>query len=111
MIYLASPYSHPDAAIRQQRFENACDAAAILMRDGKVVFSPIAHTHPIAVRNELPLGWEFWEAFDRTFVERCDSLCVLMLPGWEQSRGVMGEIAIAEELCKPVTFMEWGVRE
>jgi hypothetical protein len=31
---------------------------------------------------------------------------VLMLDGWEQSRGVQAEIAIARELGKPVSFID-----
>ncbi len=34
MIYLASPYSHPDVAVREARFHAACRAAAEFMRDG-----------------------------------------------------------------------------
>jgi hypothetical protein len=41
MIYLASPFTHDDPAVRQQRFEAACRAAAILISQGKTVFSPI----------------------------------------------------------------------
>ncbi|MCP4786572.1 MAG: DUF1937 family protein [Fuerstiella sp.] len=48
MIYLASPYSHSDANIREKRFRDVCRTAARLMRNGDVVFSPIAHGHPIA---------------------------------------------------------------
>jgi hypothetical protein len=43
MIYLASPYSHPDRAVREERFRGACRATAALLRSGHAVFSPIAH--------------------------------------------------------------------
>jgi hypothetical protein len=55
MIYLASPYSHPDPAVREARFREACRAAAKLMRLGQPAFSPIVHGHPIAVYG-LPNG-------------------------------------------------------
>jgi nucleoside 2-deoxyribosyltransferase len=105
VIYLASPYSHPDESVRISRFHAACDAAASLMRAGHVVFSPIAHTHPIAVRNALPLGWEFWKATDEAFLSRCDELYVLMLEGWDTSKGVTAEIEIARALGHPVKFI------
>jgi len=107
MIYLASPYSHPDSDMRHRRFLLACRAAARLMHQGHHVFSPIAHTHPIAEAGELPKGWDWWEAFDRAFFEICDSMVVLTLPGWEESRGVQAEIAIARELGLPITLMVW----
>jgi len=104
VIYLASPYSDPDPRVREERFHAACRAAAELMRAGKLVFSPIAHTHPI-VKYGLPKGWEFWQAYDREHLEACEEVLVLMLDGWMQSVGVLGEIRIAEELGKPVSFI------
>ena len=104
MIYVASPYSSPDPTVRQQRFEAACRAAAELMRQGKTVFSPIAHSHALCAYG-LPLDWRFWEQHDRHYLEACDEVVVLMLDGWRQSVGVQAEIAIARELGKPVTFL------
>jgi nucleoside 2-deoxyribosyltransferase len=104
LIYLASPYSSDDPTIRQQRFEAACRAAAELMRQGKTVFSPIAHSHAICAYG-LPLDWRFWERHDRRYLEACDEVAVLMLDGWRESVGVQAEIAIARELGKPVTFL------
>ena len=34
MIYLASPYSHSDPAVREQRYEAACQAAAVEAKTG-----------------------------------------------------------------------------
>ena len=107
MIYLASPYSHEREAVRETRFHDACDAASHLMRQGHRVYSPIAHTHPVA-QHGLPLGWDFWEPYDRWFVERCDEVWVLTLEGWSESKGVRAEIRIAEELGKPVRYLVPG---
>ena len=105
MIYLASPYSHPDPAIREERFRAACRAAAQLMRIGNIVFSPIVHSHPIALHG-LPTDWRFWERHDREHLVRCDEVVVLMLNGWQESEGVHAEIRIAAELGKPVRYLE-----
>lgn len=105
MIYLASPYSHSNPATRERRFRIVCREAARMMRHGQQVFSPIAHTHPIA-QFDLPKGWEFWEEFDRWYISRCDEVVVLMLRGWRESKGVQAEIKIAEELGKPVSYIE-----
>ena len=104
MIYLASPYSHPDAAIREERFRAACQAAAQLMRAGNIVYSPIAHSHPIALHG-LPTDWRFWERHDREHLIRCEELVVLMFDGWRESEGVQAEIRIAGELGKPVRYL------
>ena len=105
MIYLASPYSDPDPAVKAQRFDVACEAAAALMRQGHMVFSPIAHTHPIA-RFDLPGGWHFWAAYDRAFIQWCDELWVLTLPGWDASVGVTAEIEFADMLGKPKRYID-----
>ena len=96
--YLASPYTHDDPEVMEQRFHAVCRVAARMMREGELVFSPIAHTHPIAVAGELPRGWEFWERYDRAMISHASKVVVLTLPGWTHSRGVAAEITIAKEL-------------
>jgi hypothetical protein len=104
VIYLASPYTDIDPTVRQQRFEAACRAAAELMRAGKTIFAPIAYSH-VLCSYELPINWNFWQRHDREYLEVCEGVVVLMLPGWEESVGVQAEIAIARELGKPVTYL------
>lgn len=98
LVYLASPYSHPDAAVREARFDAACRATAISLRVGHFVYSPIAHTHPLAVKYELPSDWKFWAAFDEAMISRCDRLWVLEIDGWRESVGVTAEIEIARRI-------------
>jgi hypothetical protein len=104
MIYLASPYSHPDPAVREFRFREACRAAARFMRLGQAVFSPIAHSHCICAYG-LPLDWRFWEPFDRHQLECSNEVVVLTLDGWREGVGVQAEIRIADEYGKPVRYV------
>jgi hypothetical protein len=106
MIYLASPYSHPDPEVRQARHDAACRCAARLMAGGQVVFSPIAHSHAIAafLPPVLCMSWGFWKSQDFPLLEKADTLLVLRLDGWEQSVGVAAEIARARELGIPVRW-------
>jgi hypothetical protein len=104
MIYLASPYSSPDQLVRLGRFNHVCRHAAKMMAGGGVVFSPIAHTHPIAEQGHLPTGWGYWEKVDRAFLAACTEMVVLRLPGWEQSKGVAAELKIAQEMGLPVRY-------
>ena len=77
-----------------------------LMLEGNVVFSPISHTHPIALAVELPRDWEFWKAQDISFLKWCDELHVLKQDGWEESVGVQAEIRLASEMHKPIVYIE-----
>jgi hypothetical protein len=104
MIYLASPYSHPDPLVRQARFEAACQATADLVRAGHAAFSPIVHGHPL-VRFGLPTDWSFWQRFDIERIRRCDEVLVLQIDGWRESEGVRAEVKLASALGKRVEFV------
>jgi len=105
LIYLASPYSSSSAIVREDRFDAVCVAAANLMRAGLLIFSPIAHTHPIALCG-LPKGWEFWEKYDRQFLEACSGMIVLTLDGWQASKGIRAEVDIMTNARKVVAYMD-----
>jgi hypothetical protein len=111
LVYLASPYSHPDPAVREGRFQEVCRAAAHLMRAGLHVFSPIAHTHPVALAGSLPSGWEYWRGYDDAVLSACRALVVLAMEGWESSRGVAGEVEIARELGIPILHVSPAPRQ
>lgn len=108
MIYLASPYSSPDAAIMEWRFDAVCRAAGLLMKAGHVVYSPIAHSHPIAMRCNMPTDFEFWRHIDETMIARCDEVVVLLIDGWAGSAGIGSEIEIARRLNKPIRAMQFN---
>lgn len=105
MIYLASPYSHAEAGVREERFRAACMMCGKLMSEGHHVFSPIAHTHPVAVLCDLPKGFAFWQEYDYWFVSHASAVYVLMLDGWRESVGVTAEIQMALDLDIPVKYL------
>lgn len=106
LVYLASPYSHEDPDVRKWRFLRAVDAAVLLMAQGHLVFSPIAHSHAIAARHGLPCDFGFWAEFDERMIAACDAMVVLCLDGWAHSAGVTAEIALAEQMGKPVKYLD-----
>lgn len=106
LIYLATPYSHPDPEVMKQRFHSVNKVAAKLMKEGLHIFSPISHSHPIAIENDLPTNWEYWESYDRAFLKASRKLIVLKLDGWENSVGVTAEIKIAKELGIEIEYIE-----
>ena len=108
LVYLACPYTHPDPSVREARFRAVTRAAAVLMREGVHVFSPITHTHPVLLAGDLPCVWEYWEEYDRAFLDACRALVVLQEDGWEQSTGVRAEVALAEKLGLPCYFVPPG---
>ena len=105
LVYLATPYTHEDKAVEEWRFKMVNAKAAELMSQGLIIFSPISHTHPIALAGDLPVHWEFWETFDKVFLNHSYKLMVLMLDGWKQSRGVAAEIEMATKLGLEIEYI------
>ena len=106
LIYLASPYTHDDDDVVEQRVHDVCKAAASLMAGGHLVLSPIAHSHAIAKVGSLPTDFEWWQRVDKAIIDVCDELWVLQLDGWEESRGIKGEVEYAESIRKPVFYID-----
>lgn len=106
LIYLASPYSHADPKVRQLRYEYCVVAVAELLHQGIFAYSPILHNHAISCFRDLGRDFEAWEKYDITFLVRCDELRILTLEGWQESKGVTGEIQWANGFNIPITFMD-----
>lgn len=106
LIYLASPYSHEDSEVRELRFRAVCYAASILIQRGYQVFSPIAHSHPIArcLGPDCELDLNLWLELDKRMLAACDELVVLTLDGWLSSKGIAAEIEIAKRQNKAIRY-------
>lgn len=109
MIYLASPYMHPDEAVKQERHDAAVRAAIRIMAEtGEAVFSPIAHSHYMHLWSSGRIGgdWRQWADFDEAVIGACSAFYVLDLPGWEDSVGIAAETRIARRLGLPVVHVQ-----
>lgn len=104
--YLATPYSKYPEGI-EAAFRDACKVSARLIEAGVRVFSPIAHSHPIAVHGNLnPLDHDMWLPVDAPMMRGAYGLLVAKLPTWESSYGISVEIDAFRQANKPVTFLE-----
>lgn len=105
-VYLAAPYTHDDHDVVDSRVQRINMIAGALMKKGHIVFSPISHSHPIAVVSALPTDFKFWQAQNHEFIRWCDTVVVAMMPGWKDSKGILDEIEFAMSINKPVVYME-----
>lgn len=106
--YLASPYTRYKGGKHEEAFRHVCKAAGQLLDAGLPVFSPIAHSHPIAIHGDAPsVDLDYWLRIDEPLVEGAQGIIVLKLKGWDESTGVRHEIGMAQRLGKPILFMEW----
>ena len=106
IVYVATPYSHNAAAVEQRRYEQSCLARDWFIRQGDVVFAPIAASHLAALSGaEPPQGWYEW---DIEFLESIKpdqlTVAVIQMPGWESSTGVRLEMDWADKHGVAVKF-------
>lgn len=105
LYYLASPYSHKSPKVRIKRFLAVQKAAIDLMLEDIFAFSPIAYNHPMLPVRTMPTDWDFWQEYDKSFIDHCSGVVVYTLPGWKESIGVQAEIEYAAELGLPVLYL------
>lgn len=100
LVYLASPLTHADPAVRLERTVAVARCGGWLMNNRPDVFffSPITHAHPIAAECSLPYQWEFWAAIDECMISRCEEIWILCIPGFKKSTGVNAEREISLRL-------------
>lgn len=71
--------------------------AAQLMRQGEIIYSPISHTHVMAMQYGLPTDWNYWAENCMAFLNASRKLIVLQQDGWQESIGVQAEMSIARD--------------
>ena len=101
--YLASPYLGNE----EENFGRILFIAAHLLEHEKLwVFSPILHSHEMAIEYE-PLTYEKWLELDKVILDRCDGLLIAAIEGFKKSRGIKAELRWAVDSKKPVKFVFW----
>lgn len=106
LCYVGTPYTkYPDGI--EQAFIDACKITAKLMLADVKVYSPIAHTHPIAIYGGIdPLNHGIWLPFDRSMMDAADAMIVAMMESWDNSYGVKHEINVFTRAGKPVYYLD-----
>jgi uncharacterized protein DUF1937 len=99
--YLASVYSK-----WAPRLDETCDLVSRLagkfITAGVPVFSPIAHSHTIAMAAGIdPLSHEIWMPADKPMVDNVVGMIVAKMEKWWTSKGIAQEIIWFTEHGKP----------
>lgn len=105
LYYLGAPYNHPTQAVKKRRLATVNHVSLELIKEGKLVFSPLSHNLSIDSKRFLN-SWEAWQKLDLEILARCDALMVLKLEGWQDSIGLKAEIAFAKAHQIPIVEME-----
>jgi glyoxylate carboligase len=107
--YLATPYTkYPDGM--GAAFVMACEQAALLVKAGIDVYSPIAHWHPIAVRGGIDkTDHEFWMRANKPMIALATGIVMVRASGWQSSAGMAYEVSIFSMSEKPIVEMDVGI--
>lgn len=108
-IYLACPYSTSDDALKEHRVKVAFHVTARIMKMGNAIFSPLTHTHDLG--KIITASHDFWMLQDIAILRHASLLVVLCLPGWDESKGVREEIAVAHACRIPVVYINEDIKE
>lgn len=106
IVYLASPYSHPDESVVNERFDRISLIASILNSKSIVSLSPITYGHTLLSYTKMPSDWEFWRNFCLSFLQHSSELWVIKMEGWNRSPGISEEIEFAIKNSIPVKYIE-----
>lgn len=106
LVYLGTPYSKYPAGL-DAAFRDAAKLTGALLVAGVKVYSPIAHTHPIAMNANLdPYDHKIWLPSDAAIMGKADAMVVAMMPSWAYSFGIAHEINVFEAAKKPVFYLD-----
>jgi Domain of unknown function (DUF1937) len=105
LIFLSTPYSRYASGL-QEAFEGACKLAGRLIINGLNIYSPIAHSHPIAFYGEInPLDVKLWMRLNEPHIKAANAILVGEMAGWKDSDGVKNEMDAFAMAGKPIYFV------
>ena len=99
--YLATPYSKYIDGLHHAAMD-ACRVAGELLIRGINCYSPIAHSHHIAIYSMIdPLDQALWLPAGKPLFDGARGLIVADMPGWRESFGIGEEIKWCINAKKP----------
>lgn len=106
--YLATPYSKYPLGI-EAAYQLAIETRGWLIKNGVRVFSPIVHSHPVAMQCDMdPHDHSIWLPAEEPMRRCASGLILLRAASWEISVGMAAERDEFLRLLKPVVEMDLG---
>ena len=111
--YFAHPYTCKDdegnycSGGEEANFRLCCIRSAKLIEAGFIIFSPIAHSHPIHTAWPDFVGkqiHDMWYLIDNRIIDEVPFRGIIMAPKWETSKGCVCEKKRFENLNREVLY-------
>jgi len=103
-IYLASPYSSDDPALRDARYQAVAHLMARMVERGERVYCPIVQSVPLCRHAGMSDDWRTWRDHDYLWIASASLVRVACMDGWEESTGVTAEISYAHSAGVPIQY-------
>ena len=88
LVYIATPYSHELAEVRESRYNQAIECCHHAMAQGWTPVSPIVMYHPVASMFKMHTDAETWWKHCASLLVNCKALVIYRLDGWDTSVGI-----------------------
>ena len=102
-VYVAGPYLHKDKQLMKKRADTVSLYAANLINKKYLVFSPLSYGEVIS---KAVLDPTEWYRQDLNVLRFCDRLDVMLMDGWQKSKGVKYEVETAQKLYMEIRFID-----
>lgn len=105
IIYIATPYSHPDPNVVKERMNVFARVAGTLALRGYTVVSPCYNHFILDYMPGLATDWHTWRMYSEELLSKSHRIVVLCQDRWEESIGVRAEIGYANQCKIPIIYM------
>jgi Domain of unknown function (DUF1937) len=101
---VSAPYSHSDSSIVASRMNQINESIAAIQGEYFCV-TPLWNHYIIPYNDSIGSDWSFWKTYCEDLILRADGIIVLNnMYGWDNSTGVLAEIAFATSNNKQVLY-------
>jgi hypothetical protein len=76
--------------------------ASIFLLNDEIIYSPVLHFHPLAVKYGFPTDYAFWERQTLPMLRGAKDFVIVKIEGWATSEGVRREYVFAEAHNMPI---------
>ena len=101
-VYVAGAISAPNIELGLSNIRKGILMGVELLNLGYSPYVPHLDYQFNLIQNDVHIDVETYYKHDLEWLSLCD--CMIVLPGWENSRGVKAEISFAKGIMMPIYF-------
>jgi hypothetical protein len=109
MIFVSAPYSSPYNEIIKKRVKVVSLYSGDLLKKDIMCIAPILIGNTILNECNLPKDFGFWDKLSYAYLDQATEMHVLLMKGWDYSRGVTGEIEFAKRKNIPIKYINYSI--